>query len=135
MTDPEYSFAADVDVRYRDLDTMGHVNNAVYATYVEQARVAYFEEVLDVTLPEVESALASLELDFRRPIELGDDVTVALRVPELGESSLPMEFEVRADRAVAATGETVQVAVDGETGSSRPLPDEWREAIRAFEGL
>jgi acyl-CoA thioester hydrolase len=131
----DYSFATDVDVRFRDLDTMGHVNNAVYATYFEHARVAYFEEVLDVPLRETESVLASLEIDFRRPVEIDDDVTVALRVPELGETSLPMEYEVRAGETIAATGETVQVAVDSETKSSRPIPDEWREDIRAFEGL
>jgi acyl-CoA thioester hydrolase len=131
----DYSFRTTVDVRYRDLDTMGHVNNAVYASYFEQARVAYFEEVLDVPLREIESVLASLEIDFRRPVEIDDDVTVALRVPELGESSLPMEYEVRTDGAVAATGETVQVAVDSETNSSRPIPDDWREDIQAFEEL
>ncbi|MFC7079931.1 acyl-CoA thioesterase [Halorussus caseinilyticus] len=128
-------FTVDVDVRYRDLDTMGHVNNAVYASYFEQARVAYFEEVLDVPLREIESVLASLEIDFRRPVEIEDEVTVALRVPELGESSVPMEYEVRADGHVAATGETVQVAVDSETKSSRPIPDAWRKQIRDFEGL
>ncbi|WP_137285154.1 acyl-CoA thioesterase [Halorussus salinisoli] len=133
MTDD--SFTVDVDVRYRDLDTMGHVNNAVYASYFEQARVAYFEEVLDVPLHEIESVLASLEIDFRRPVEIDDEVTVALRVPELGTSSIPMEYEVRADGTVAATGETVQVAVDEETKSSRPIPDAWREQIRQFEGL
>jgi acyl-CoA thioester hydrolase len=131
----DYSFTYDVDVRYRDLDPMGHVNNAVYASYFEQARLSYFEEVLDVPLREVESVLATLEIDFRRPVEPGDDVTVALRVPELGESSVPMEYEVRADGAVAATGRTVQVAVDKETTSPRPIPESWCEDIRAFEGV
>ncbi|WP_135824327.1 acyl-CoA thioesterase [Halorussus ruber] len=131
----DYSFTTDVDVRYRDLDTMGHVNNAVYASYFEQARVAYFEEVLDVPLREIESVLATLEIDFRRPVEIDHDVTVGVRVPELGNSSLPMEYEVRADGAVAATGETVLVAVDSETKSSRPIPDDWREDVREFEGL
>ncbi|UPV74720.1 acyl-CoA thioesterase [Halorussus limi] len=131
----DYSFTHDVEVRYHDLDPMGHVNNAVYASYFEQARIAYFEEVLDVPVDEIESVLANLEIDFRRPVEMDHDVTVALRVPELGETSIPMEYEVRADGAVAATGETVQVAVDGETKSSRPIPDSWREQIRTFEGL
>jgi acyl-CoA thioester hydrolase len=131
----DYSFTTDVAVRYRDLDTMGHVNNAVYASYFEQARVAYFEEVLDVPLREIETVLANLQIDFRRPVEIDHDVTVGVRVPEFGNSSLPMEYEVRADGTVAATGETVVVAVDSETTSSRPIPDDWRESIRAFEGL
>lgn len=133
MTD--YSFTAEVDVRFRDLDTMGHVNNAVYATYLEEARVAYFEKVLDASLHEVDTVLANVELEFRRPVELDDEVTVAVRIPELGESSIPMEYEVRADGEVAATGEAVQVVVNRESGSSRAIPAEWREAIEAFEGL
>lgn len=132
MTD--YTYEVDVDVRFRDLDPMGHVNNAVYASYLEHARTAYFEDVLDVPLPEVDTVLAHLELDFRRAVELRDDVTVATRVPSLGESSVTMEYAVRADGATAATGETVQVAVD-DAGSPRPLPDAWRERIRSFEGL
>ncbi|WP_135852908.1 acyl-CoA thioesterase [Halorussus salinus] len=131
----DYSFTHDVDVRYRDLDTMGHVNNAVYASYFEQARVAYFDQVLDVPLRDIESVLANLEIDFLRPVEIDHDVTVAVRVLELGETSLPMAYEVRADGAVAATGETVQVAVDRETKSSKPIPESWREDIRDFEGL
>lgn len=133
MTD--YSFSVDVDVRFRDIDAMGHVNNAVYATYMEEARTAYFDAVLDTSLAAVNSALANLELDFRRPVELGDEVTVAVRVPELGTSSIPMEYEIRADGAVAAVGEAVQVTLDDETGESRPIPDEWREQIEAYEGL
>jgi acyl-CoA thioester hydrolase len=129
-----YTYEAPIDVRFRDLDPMGHVNNAVYATYFEHARAAYFEDVLDVSLSEVASVLAHLELDFERAVELGDDVTVATRVPALGDSSITMEYAVRADAATAATGETVQIAVDDD-GSPRPLPDAWRERIRSFEGL
>ncbi|NHN59499.1 MULTISPECIES: thioesterase family protein [Halorussus] len=133
MTD--YSFTADVEVRFRDIDAMGHVNNAVYATYLEQARTAYFDAVLDASLADVGTVLANLELDFRRPVELGDEVTVATRVSELGRSSIPMRYEVRADGGVAAVGETVQVAIDEESGESKPIPDAWREQIREYEGL
>lgn len=131
----DYSLEVDIDVRFSDIDSMGHVNNAVYATYLEEARVAYFEEVLSESLSAVDSVLAHLELDYRKPVRHHDDVTVALRVPELGESSVPMEYEVRANGEVAATGETIQVAFDRETESSIPIPEPWREQIRTFEGL
>lgn len=133
MTD--YSFTTEVDVRFQDLDAMGHVNNAVYATIVEEARVAYFREVLDVPLDEFESVLATLELEFRRPVRSTGPVTVAVRISELGSSSLRMDYEVRDDGAVAAEGNTVQVAVDADTGESRPIPDAWRDRITEFEGL
>jgi len=133
MTD--YSFETAIDVRFRDLDAMGHVNNAVYATYMEEARTAYFAEVLDRKLSETPSVLANLELQFRQSVTLGDELAVAVRVPELGESSIPMEYEMRVDGEVAATGEAVQVVLDTESEEPRPIPGEWRERIEAYEGL
>ncbi|WP_049887876.1 acyl-CoA thioesterase [Natronobacterium gregoryi] len=129
MTDDGYEAEVDVDVRLRDIDFMGHVNNATYATYLEQARKAYFRDVLDVSLVEVGTVLVNLEIDYARPIEADDDVTVAVRAPELGESSLPLEYEIRADGEQAATARTVQVVRDGEAGTSQSLPAEWRERI------
>jgi acyl-CoA thioester hydrolase len=127
MTD--YSYEVDADVRLRDIDFMGHVNNAIYATYLEQARFAYFEDVLDISLTETDTVLVSLEIEYARPIEADDDVTVALRVSEVGTSSLTMEYEIRADGRRAATARTVQALADPDTGGSRPLPDEWRTRI------
>jgi acyl-CoA thioester hydrolase len=131
MSDP---FAADLQVRFRDIDAMGHVNNAVYATYLEQARTAYFHEVLEERLDEVSTVLANLELSYERPITLGQAVRVVVRVADLGASSLPMTYEVLADGERAAAGETVQVFVDSEAGESIPIPDRIRERIVAFEG-
>ncbi|AXR78301.1 acyl-CoA thioesterase [Natrarchaeobaculum sulfurireducens] len=121
-------YTADIDVRLRDVDFMGHVNNAVYATYIEQAREAFFEEALDVSLVEVGTVLVNLEIDYRRPIEATDEVEITLDVTDLGTSSIPMEYEVRADGELAATARTVQVLVD-EDGDAKPLPAEWRNRI------
>jgi acyl-CoA thioester hydrolase len=135
MTDEdehEYQFQTEFRVRFRDIDAMGHVNNAVYSTYLEQARADFFREVLGETLSEVGSVLASLSIDFRAPIDPDDRVTVHLTVSSLGTSSITMAYEVRrGDGAVAATAETVQVVYDRESESSRPIPDAWREAIEA----
>ncbi|WP_254763909.1 acyl-CoA thioesterase [Natrinema marinum] len=125
MTDYETA----VDVRLRDIDFMGHVNNATYATYLEQAREDYFRDVLGVSLVETDTVLVSLELEYAMPIEAGDDVTVAISVDELGSSSIPMSYELRANGERSATAHTVQVLVDPETGESRPLPSEWRTQI------
>ena len=67
------AYTVDIDVRFRDIDALGHVNNAVYATYIEQARTRYFRDVLDVDISQSSNVLASLSIDFRRPIELTDD--------------------------------------------------------------
>ncbi|SEQ36128.1 acyl-CoA thioesterase [Natrinema salaciae] len=129
----DYSYETAVDVRLRDVDFMGHVNNAIYATYLEQAREDYFADVLDVSLVETDTVLVSLELEYARPIEADDEVTVALRVPELGTSSLPMAYEIRSNGERAATARTVQVLTDPETGESRPIPPEWRTRIERRE--
>jgi acyl-CoA thioester hydrolase len=132
---PEYSYETDLAVRVRDIDFMGHVNNAVFATYLEEARKDYFSEVLDVPLSDIRAVLAHVEIDYRNRITIDDDdVRVAVRVPEIGESSIPMEYEIRADGEVMATGETVQVAVD-QSGETRPITDSVRSSITEYEGL
>jgi acyl-CoA thioester hydrolase len=127
MSDFEYE--TDLQVRFRDVDAMGHVNNAVYATYLEQARVDYYRDVLDAELDDVDTVLVTLEIDYRSEITLEDEVTVALGVRDVGESSLTLAYEVRVGDRVAATAETVQVYVDPARTGSRPLPDAWVERI------
>ncbi|MFB6161378.1 MAG: acyl-CoA thioesterase [Haloferacaceae archaeon] len=126
----EPDYVTDLQVRFRDIDAMGHVNNAVYATYLEQARADYFADVVGERLHEVATVLVDLTVEYRRPIEWGEDVTVAVAVSALGESSLPMSYEVRADGDLAATAETVQVRVDDEGNATR-IEDAWRERMRA----
>jgi acyl-CoA thioester hydrolase len=78
----------------------------------------------------VPTVLVTQRVDYRRPVEWGDDVTVALVVDDLGRSSVPMRYAVRAEGEVAAVASTVQVVVD-EDGNSAPVPDAWRERIEA----
>ncbi|WP_455448439.1 acyl-CoA thioesterase [Natrinema thermotolerans] len=127
----DYSYETEIDVRLRDIDFMGHVNNAVYATYLEQAREAYFRDVLDISLEETTTVLVSLEIEYERPIEADETVTVAFSVSELGEASLPMTYEIRADGERAATARTVQVLAEPDGDGSRPIPAEWRRRIES----
>lgn len=125
----------DVPVRYRDLDTLNHVNNAVYASYMEEARAAYAEEVLGLAFDEYNFVLATLEISFGRPVTMDDDLTVAAEVTGLGETSATMTYDVRADDESVATGETTLVFVDRETKRPSPIPGEIRERIREHDGL
>ena len=86
MTDFEYE--TELQVRFRDLDAMGHVNNAVYATYLEQARVDYYADVLGVGLDDIDTVLVNLEIDYRHEVTLDDGtVTTIHHAPtEPGES-------------------------------------------------
>ncbi|QCC51172.1 acyl-CoA thioesterase [Halapricum salinum] len=136
-----FTFETTVDVRYTDFDTYGHVNNAVYATFLEEARVDYLTHVVgehaDITGSGegLGIVLATLELDFQDSLGPSDSVTVAVRVPQLGTSSFLLEYEVREDGAVLATGETTVVVFDRASRESRPIPDSWRENISEFEQL
>ena len=127
MDDP---FTVSMEVRFRDIDSMGHVNNAVYATHLEQARSRYYSDVIGVRLDEVRTVLARMEIEYRLPIDLDQSVTVAMWTVDLGESSLDLAYEVRADGEVAATAETVQVVMDEAGAESRPIPEAWRERIK-----
>ena len=128
-----YRYAVDIDVRYRDLDPVGHVNNAVYATYLEHARTNYYAEVLDLATEELSFVLAHVEIDYERSVTAEDDAEVWIRVSRVGEKSMTTEFVVEASGETAATAESVQVVVD-EEGTPRPVPEGWREAILEYEG-
>lgn len=145
-------FTTEVAVRYTDVDTYGHVNNAAYATYCEEARIDYIETVLGESGRSIEGGdagndsqsgvedsagfvVANLTLDFERPLPRVDTVDVGVHVPRLGEKSIPFEYEIRSPVGRHATGETTVVAYDRERGQSRPIPDAWRERITEFEGL
>lgn len=127
-------FEVELPVRYRDMDTLGHVNNAVYATYLEQARYQYFDHVLGVPYEEREMVLANVDIDFLRPLTLSDrTVRIACGVVTLGESSFRMRYRVFPEDGddPAATADAVLVTV--EDGQPRSLPSWWRERFVEFE--
>jgi acyl-CoA thioester hydrolase len=130
----EFTTEVELPVRYRDIDSLGHVNNAVYVTYLEQARVEYIREVFATTALDPGFVVAHVGVDYERPIELDDRVVVALGVSDVGTASVTMDYEIRADGDIAATAETVIVAVDDGTGEPTDIPDTWRERIAAHEG-
>jgi len=114
-------------VRFGDLDPMGHVNNAVFATYVESARVGYWKAKIGT----MDIILARLEIDFRAPVSYGEEVEVTARVSRFGTKSLDFEHELRVDGRVVAEAKSVCVAYDYDRGETIPLPEEWREKLLA----
>jgi acyl-CoA thioester hydrolase len=129
----EFAFTESVDVRYQDHDTMGHVNNAVYVTYMEEARFAYLTEGLGVPPMDLNMVVANLTVDFRRPVQFDAEVEVAVSVTDVGNSSFTMAYEVRDSEGVAVEGETVQVALEPDGREPRRVPQDWRDAIEDLE--
>ena len=121
-----------VEIRWRDVDAFGHVNNAVYATYLEECRDEWLDEALGHGEAAWDFVIARVAIDFRRELRLeDDDVLVRCRLERIGTSSVTTKEEILAGEDLAAEGECVLVARDKETGSSRPLSDDERRALRA----
>jgi acyl-CoA thioester hydrolase len=117
-------------VRFRDVDAMGHVNNAVFATYVEQARIEYLRHVALLDGPVyMGMILARLEIDFVAPAEPGGEIEIGVRPSRTGSKSFDLEYELRQGEREVARARTVLVAYDYERGVSMPLPDEWRDRL------
>ncbi len=127
---PSDEIRIDIELRWRDLDFLGHLNQAVYHELLEEGRGALFEQLgaLDGGFFFV---LARVELDHRQEIRRDHGpVTVALRVEAVGRSSVSVAHEiVRADGAVAAEGRSVLVAWDRDARRSRSLTDVERSAL------
>ena len=108
---------------------MGHVNNAVFLTYIEEARIAYllrFGAARDAHDPG-----ARAEIDFRAPLRSGDELEIGVRPAASATKSFELEYEVRVGDTLAAEAKTVIVSYDYETGRSVELPEAWREALAA----
>ncbi len=128
-----YPFAVPLDVRFRDLDPMGHVNNAVYASYFENGRVAFFKRHFGVGgARDFPFILARLEIDYRRPVLMSDDLVLGIRVAAMGNSSFTFEYRLTANGEVAAEGRSVQVAFDYEKGAKKPLDPDFRARLEPF---
>ena len=118
-------------VRFRDVDAMGHVNNAVYLTYLEEARAAWMLALGLAVGHEFPIIIARAEIDFRSPARFGEEIEIGVKAGRFGTKSFDLEYELRAgDRAVAAA-KTICVAYDYERGETVAIPDDWREALAA----
>jgi acyl-CoA thioester hydrolase len=119
-------------VRFRDLDPMGHVNNAVFLTYIEEARAALLAEVGAATgLEDMNMIVARVEIDFRAPVRFGQEVEISVHASRFGTKSFDLEYELRVDGDVVAEAKSVQVAYDYSRREPVPLPAEWREKLTA----
>jgi len=122
------------DVAFRDLDGLGHVNNAVYLSYVESARLAYMQEVLGPLELDDLGIVADVKISFRSPAALGETLEVGHRISRVGETSLVFNFEVRGgDGRLVAEGSTVHVAFDYGVRRPVPVPEKWRSRIEFYE--
>ncbi len=135
-----FTYYHPIVVRYGDLDPQGHVNNAVYLTYLESARLGYYEKTgiwqrdSGMTTGMV---VAKIEINYLAPIYLGQALRVGLRLGSMGTKSLTFDFQFEAMPSARpmANGKSVMVAFDNQKERSIPIPQEWREKISQFEKM
>ncbi len=142
----DFAHRHDVEVRLSDTDAMGHVNNARYLTYVEIARVAYYEQVTGNPLPigvhgaEEGMILAEIRMTYRSPAFYGETLTVETRVDRIGTTSFGMVHRITAPESrygparLVAVADSVLVSYDYPDEHPIPVPDVWRTAMAEYEG-
>jgi acyl-CoA thioester hydrolase len=134
-----FHFYHPIEVRYGDLDSQGHVNNAKHLTYFEQARIAYWIKLglftKDQSFMEIGVILADVHLTYLEPIYYGQNIQVGVHISKLGNKSMTWEQNiVDADTGKElARGEVVVVAYDYRKEQTMSIPQEWREKITQFE--
>ena len=138
MSASGFHFSINIPVRFGDMDALGHVNNAKYLTYFEEARLAYWVNLFPVDYTNIQSIgliVANACVDFRAPARLGDILTVHIRVPEFGTKSFPMQYRIENAKTgkLIAEGTTLQVMYDYERHATIPVPDDVKKRILEFE--
>jgi acyl-CoA thioester hydrolase len=128
------TFHHEVTVRFADTDMMGHVNNAAYLFFLEEARIAFFRSLMTETGERFFGRgliVARSELDYVRPVFFGDPIQAEVSVLSVGRSSFRVGYVLRQRDQEVARGLTVQVAYDYKANGSRPLDDVERSVLQA----
>lgn len=136
MDTQPFPFQTTIKVRFRDLDAMGHVNNAVYFTYMEIARSEFFAHFFDIDEPlDFPIILGEASCRYLSPAQYGETVRVGLGVSRFGTKSFDIVYRMGGeDGRLVATGRTAIVMFDYREGNSFPVPDSFKAQVRAFQG-
>jgi acyl-CoA thioester hydrolase len=137
----EFKFFHPIEVRYGDLDPQGHVNNAKYLAYFEQARIYYLIQLglfsKDQSFMEVGVIIADIHITYHSTTHYGDPIKIGVRTTKIGNKSFTTEQCVMQAETgqVMATGTVVLVTFDYQRQKTISIPEEWKQKISEFEGL
>ena len=125
-------FTTDIQVRFRDIDGMGHVNNAVYLSYAELARTQFYMKFAGKrSLDEIDFILAHVDIDYESQAVWGDQIQVAVWPSKIGTSSFTLSYEITEKRSgrVLARARSVLVSYDYEKKKAKPIPSDFRALL------
>jgi acyl-CoA thioester hydrolase len=131
-----FPLAIEITVLWGDMDALGHVNNAVYARWLEQARIEYFQKVGVLGSGGAGPILARQSIDFRSPVTYPDRIRIEVGVDRIGTTSLVLRYRgsSKARGGVVIEAESIIVLYDYSAGHKVPIDDALRERIDAFQG-
>lgn len=141
MSVTNYPFETDIQVTFRDLDALGHVNNAVFFTYLEAARIRYITQFLEQGLPnqfdllDIPIILVEATCTYKSQALFGEKLTVGVGVSRFGNKSFDLVYKIIGeDGRLVATGKTIQVMYNYDTSSAFPIPDEIKDTVFKYQG-
>jgi acyl-CoA thioester hydrolase len=136
MSATSYPFHLTLAVTFRDLDVLGHVNHAVYFTYMETARTNFFVDLLQLASPQgLPVILAEATCSYQAPLFFGEQVVVGVGISRFGGKSFDMVYRIDGgDGRLAAVGKTIMVMYDYGAGQTIPVPDDLKARVHAFQG-
>ncbi len=134
----KFRFSAKVLMRWSDLDEMRHINNAVYLTYFEEARLRYFLEVANVDWENEGVILATATVNYHQPLRLTDNASVYMRLSKLGTKSFEFSYVIAKENEdgshmLITSGSSTQVMFDYKNNKSVPVPEHLRKAMLDYE--
>ena len=121
-----------IHIRFSDIDTFGHVNNATYLTYFEEARVKFFDEVVEWGYDWSKEGviLARAKIDFVQPVHFRDDITIYTACHRIGTKSFDLIYQmvkfIEEKEILLASATTVMVAYDYQEKKSISIPEKWK---------
>lgn len=128
-----FHYKTQIPIRFADIDALGHVNNAIYLTYFEIARSAYWEEIIEWDWNLFGIIIRRSVVEYLKPIRLEDKVYAYVKTSRIGNSSFDLDYilvkSVNGIEEICTTGQTLCVSFDYTFNKSVPIPDFQRKKI------
>jgi len=141
MTQTNHPYEISLEVAFRDIDAMGHVNNAVFFAYYEMVRIKYLGEIMEhsglmgTELLDLPLILVEANCIYKSPALLTEMIYVGTGISRFGNKSFDMLYRVQGeDGRLIAYGKTVQVMYDYISRSAFPIPDSLRDYVARYQG-
>jgi acyl-CoA thioester hydrolase len=130
-----FSHRTDVQIRFNDIDILGHLNNTVYFSFFDTGKAWFFESIMNGSMnwKRVESVIANIDCAYVAPVFFGEEIEVLTRCMAVHEKSFRLQQVIveKKTRQIKAASETVMVSFNPDTNMSQEIPAQWREALES----